>query len=67
MKRLIYKLGMRPSPGSIWYSPSLDWRYFFEKAMRTFAKQNAERQMMLQEVEAWRIGQIEQLNKENNS
>ena len=66
MKRLLYKLGFRPNPGSIWYSPSLDFRYYFEKAMRTFAKQNAEHQMMLQEVEAWRISQIEQLNQEKN-
>lgn len=25
IKRIIYRMGIRPKPGSVWYSPSLAW------------------------------------------
>ena len=27
LRRLIYRLGLRPKSGSIFYSPSLDWKH----------------------------------------
>lgn len=30
IRRRIYKMGIRPKPGSFWYSPSLSWVYAFK-------------------------------------
>jgi hypothetical protein len=34
IKRMIYWLGFRPGPGSVFYSPSLSWFYPAQDAMK---------------------------------
>lgn len=38
IKWWLYKLGVRPKLGSIWYSPSLDWMYSINDAWKKGAK-----------------------------
>lgn len=42
IRRFLYRRGFRPKPGSIFFSPSLDWHYKMIEAMKyvdeTYAK-----------------------------
>jgi hypothetical protein len=38
IRRFIYKIGLRPRPGSIFYSPSRDLELAMEGAMEAFRK-----------------------------